>query len=70
MKADVKGILKEAGLEIAEGMSVLTVKACFKAIPKILQATENKYDDLLIPVISILEPKIIEVLDKIDGEVG
>jgi hypothetical protein len=67
---DLVEILKKHGLNIAEDTATVAVKAVFKAIPDIVIATENKYDDLLVPVFSVLEPKILELIDKIDGQEG
>ena len=63
-------ILKKNGLNIAEDTAILAVKSIFKAIPEIVKETENKVDDLLIPLISVVEPSILKLLDKIDGEEG
>ena len=60
--------LKKEGMDVAEEAAVLAVKALFKVAPKAAAMTENKYDDLLVPVIAVLEPKIMEMLDGIDGE--
>jgi len=68
MKKEIKEILRKHGAYIAEDVSVSVAKGVLKALPEILQATDNKFDDLLIPLISVIEPKILEILDKIDGE--
>lgn len=60
--------LKKAGLNVAEDAAVGIVKALFAVIPKVVLATDNKYDDMVIPVLGVLEPKIMEALDKIDKE--
>lgn len=71
-KIDVKKLiieeLKNAGLDIAEETAVLTVKTIFAVLPKIIMATENKFDDLALPVLMVIQPKIMELLDKIDGK--
>lgn len=69
-KSMIKEELKEAGLNIAEEAAIDAVKALFKILPKLAMASENKYDDLLIPVLGVVEPKVLEMLDKIDGEEG
>jgi hypothetical protein len=61
-------ILKEHGLDVAEEMTAQIVKATFKILPVIAKSTPNKFDDLLIPVLSVLEPKVLALVDKIDGE--
>ena len=60
--------LKKEGIDLAEELVAGAVKAVFKAIPKIVLATENKVDDLLVPVLAVVEPKVLELVDKIDGE--
>ena len=62
--------LKAAGLNVAEDAAVGVFKALISIIPKVVLASENKVDDLLVPVLAVLEPKIMEAIDKIDGEVG
>ena len=61
--------LKKHGLDIAEDAAVSAVKAMVKSLPPFFLATENKYDDLLIAILPVLEPALINALDKIDGEV-
>lgn len=70
MKSAIVDILKEQGLDIAEDVVALTIKAVLKGLPKILEQTENKYDDLLIPLLKVIEGPLLELVDKIDGEVG
>ncbi len=60
--------LKKNGLDIAEDAAISAVKAVFKALPPFLIATDNKVDDLLISVLPVVEPFVLEQLDKIDGE--
>lgn len=62
--------LKKEGLNIAEDAAIIVAKAIFRVLPKAAAATENKYDDLIIPVIGVLEPKVMELLDGIDKEEG
>lgn len=67
-KKTVAEILKRNGLVIAEDAAVSAVRSMFKSLPEILLATENKYDDMLIPVLAIAEKPFLALLDKIDGE--
>jgi len=69
-KAKLVEILKQNGLELAEETATMAVKAVFKAIPEIVKLTENQVDDLLIPLISVIEPPILSLIDKIDGQEG
>lgn len=71
-KTDIKKMIvdhfKAEGLDIAEEAAVALVKSAFKLIPAIALATENKIDDMFVPALGIIEPKVIELLDGIDGE--
>ncbi len=62
----LKEALKAEGIEIAEETAIAVAKAVFKAMPAFVLATENKYDDMLIPVLGVIEPKVIEILDNIN----
>lgn len=62
--------LKKSGLDIAEDAAIAAVRAVFGVLPKVFLATPNKYDDLIIPLLGVIEPKLMEMLDKIDGQVG
>ena len=62
--------LKKEGLEVAEGAAIGACKAVFKALPKFFLATENKYDDMVIPILPLVEQQMMPLLDKIDGEEG
>ena len=70
MKQMVMEELKKAGLDIAEEAAISAVKAVLAVLPKVVAKTENKYDDLLLPVLSVLEPKLMDLLDQIDGQEG
>lgn len=60
--------LKKEGLDVAEDAAMAACKAVFKALPKFFMATENKYDDLLVGILPVIEPSVIKLLDDIDGE--
>ena len=62
----LKEALKAEGLEIAEETAIAVAKAVFRSLPAFVLATENKYDDMLIPVFMVIEPKVIEILDSIN----
>lgn len=71
IKDEIKSIVvaacKEQGLVIAEETAVKLVKVIFKVFPDIFRATKNPFDDLLIPLLAVIEPKVVDMLDKIDG---
>lgn len=60
--------LKKLGIELGEEAAIKIVQIAFRMMPKILAQTENKTDDLLIPILALVEPKVIELLEKIDGK--
>lgn len=62
--------LKKQGLDVAEDAVTKMVKAVFEALPEILVLTPNKFDDLTIPVLGIIEAQIVKLCDKIDGQEG
>lgn len=66
MGEEFKAALEAEGLEMGEEAAKAAVKAFFKALPKLVLISENKYDDMLVPVIAIIEPKVMELLDNIN----
>lgn len=68
MEKTIGEILKEQGLNVSEEVAMETVRAVFKALPIIAAVTENKYDDMLVPIISIIQTPLLEIIDKLDGE--
>jgi len=70
IKKIIVDAFKEEGLEIAEDVAIKMTKIAFKTIPKIVEATENKVDDYLIPLLALVEKPVLNALDKIDGHVG
>lgn len=70
IKEMIKSELKKEGLNMLEEDAIKACKILFKLLPKVALKTETKVDDMFIPVIGIMEPKVMELLDKIDGEVG
>jgi len=70
-KDEVKKILKDEGLDIAEDAAKAVVKVGFRIIEAAVIKSSTKWDDIIVlPLINILRPKAIELLDKIDGEKG
>jgi len=62
--------LKKEGLEVAEDSAIALMKAVFRIVPAYVLASESKTDDLLIPVLSVIEAPVMALLDKIDGKMG
>lgn len=63
--------MKAEGLELAEETAKLALKAIMRALPKVVEASENKYYEMLIPILAVVEPqimKLIEDINKADNE--
>lgn len=57
---------KKEGLELTEEAVKMAVKAVLRVIPKMVIASENKYDDLLLAVLPIVEPMLMEKIEAIN----
>ncbi len=62
--------LKEEGLELAEEAVEKVYFAFKKWLKKSAKATSTPIDDLVVGFIDKLDPIVMPVIDKIDGEVG
>lgn len=63
--------LKKLGLDLAESTLQMAVKDVVRPYAEYYIAqSENKIDDILLPFLDQLEAALVEVIDKIDGEVG
>ena len=60
--------LKKEGIELAEETAKMACKALFRAIPKVVVASENKYDDMLLAVLPVIEPMIMNLLEDINKD--
>ena len=69
LKEELLELLKDKGLDIAEEALKDLVEGVFEILPVLVSKTENTYDDLLVPMLGLIKPKILEMIDKIDGEV-
>lgn len=63
--------LKKKLLNVAEDTVKVLISDFVKPeLEKFIKASNNKYDDLLLAFIPQLEKALLEVADKIDGEVA
>lgn len=60
--------LKDRGLNIAEDALAQLVEAVFDAGVSYVEATENKFDDLIIAAVPSVKSLLLAELDKLDGE--
>lgn len=62
--------LKDQGLGLAEDAAEKAYEAVKNWILESAAESENKYDDLLLAVIPVLDEQVKKAIDKIDGEEG
>ena len=70
MSPELKEKLKAEGLDLAEESVKDIVENALNTIRAIVKVTENKYDDMALPLIELAEKAIMDAVDKIDGQVG
>jgi hypothetical protein len=58
--------LKKEGLELGEESAKMAARALFGSIEKMVVASDNKYDDMLLPVIGLVQPKLMDLLEDIN----
>lgn len=66
MKEETKEKLKQLGLEYAEILTETTVDALFEIIDVLVQDSENKLDDMILPALPTLKSKLLELVENID----
>lgn len=66
MKEETKEKLKQLGLEYAEILTETTVNALFEIIDVLVQDSENKLDDMILPALPTLKSKLLELVENID----
>ena len=67
-KKEITNILKEEGLDVAEDAAVMAVKAAMKIIALLVPKVSNGLGALILPMLTYVEPLILEQIDKIDGK--
>lgn len=58
--------LKKEGLELAEESAKMAAHAFLNSVEKMIVASENKYDDLLLPLVGIAKPELMKLIDEIN----
>lgn len=66
MKEETKEQLKGLGLETLETISKEGVESLFKVIEIIVQDTDNKIDDMILPVLPVIKAKLLELVEEIN----
>lgn len=67
-KKDITDIFKAEGLDVAEDMAVAATRAVFKLITVMVPQVSFGLGSIILPLVNAVEPKILTMLDKIDGE--
>lgn len=62
--------LKSKGLDVAEESLKILVGETLDWVYESAPLSPSKIDDVLVMAIPFLKPKVLEAIDKIDGEVG
>jgi hypothetical protein len=62
--------LKGKGLDLAEEAAKVAVEGTLEWLEESAKISANPYDDLVIVLVPVVKPKIFEIIDKIDGQVG
>lgn len=67
-KSEIIDVLKVEGLDLAEDLAVNAVKGAISLIKTMLPKVNSMVAVLLIPLLDQLEPVLLGMLDKIDGQ--
>jgi len=62
--------LKDKGLDVAEDSAKVVVVETLAWLSGEVKKTGNPFDDLLIPVLPIVEREVLKLVDKIDKKIG
>jgi len=70
MEEQMKDSLKDVTLQHVETIAIDAVEYAFALIEVAAKTSENKIDDMFLPLLNTLKPKVIELCGKIykDGE--
>jgi hypothetical protein len=67
-KTEITDLLKDNGLDLAEDMAVTAVKSAFKILLVIVPKVSTGLGAIIGPMIELIEPKVLAMLDAIDGK--
>jgi len=68
MKAEILEILKTNGISEAEDILMKVVKSAFAILKLVIPKVSKGLSTIINPMLDYVEPKILEAIDKIDGE--
>jgi hypothetical protein len=63
--------IKKIGLNLGEDVAKSVIKDIVRPYAAYyIEQSENKIDDIILPFLDQIEKALLEVVDKVDGEVG
>lgn len=65
---EIIDVLKEEGLDLAEDLAVQAVRGAFKLLKTMLPKVNPILPMVINPLLDQLEPMLLGIIDKIDGE--
>lgn len=68
LKKQIAELFKVRGLDVAEDMAVLAVTAAFDLLILIIPKVSAGLGAIIVPMVEIVKPKVLELLDAIDGK--
>lgn len=68
LKDEINETLSSAGMDVAEEAAVMVVEAAFALMALLIPKVSNGLGAIIVPMIAIVKPRVLEMLDKIDGE--
>ncbi len=68
IKDEITKTLKEKGLDVGEEAAVMVVKAMFALMILLIPKVSAGLGVIVAPIVAIVEPQVLAMLDKIDGE--
>lgn len=67
-QSEIIDVLKDEGLELTEELAVNAVKGSIRLIKTMLPKVNPMVAMLITPLLDQLEPVLLGIIDKIDGE--
>lgn len=70
LKKEFKEMAKAKGLDMAEDALKELLELALEMLPKLAAKTDNKIDDMVVPLLAMIKPQLLVMIDKLDGEEG
>lgn len=69
-KVEIEALLKSEGLDLAEENVKVIAKVGIKILGIALPKVNPMIAGIVLPILQLIEPKLLELIDGIDGKVG